>query len=313
MSCSISIIVPIYNAEKYLLNCLQSLALQQLNDIEFILIDDGSTDCSGIVCRDYIKTDDRFRYYYKENGGVSSARNCGILLARGHFIGFVDADDTIHPEMFLRLMMQMQSADMVVCGYQVNNKFFSNGQQSNDNIDIWNAEEAVKQFITNPKVQGFVCNKLFRADLIKENNILFNPNLHICEDLDYCIRYAILCRQINFSRAPLYNYVINSDGAMSKAFNARQLTLIDAFDNMKKLPNLTASSIKLLMHRQVIMLLSLLRKMLKNDGGSHLDYDLIVHTINLQSQGFIFSPGISIKHRLAFMLFKLNPKLLRLT
>lgn len=312
MNCLISIIVPVYNAEKFLLNCLQSLSLQQLNDIEFLLIDDGSTDSSGILCREYIETDDRFRYYYKENGGVSSARNYGVSIARGRFIGFVDADDTIHPEMFLKLMMQMQSADMAVCGYQVNNEFFCDSQQSSNNTDIWNAEEAVKQFIVNQEVQGFVWNKLFKADLIKENNIMFNPNLHICEDLDYCIRYVLLCRRINFSRAPLYNYVINSDGAMSKTFNAKQLTLINAFDNMLKLPNLLSSSVRLLMHRQVIMLLSLLRKMLKYGGGSLLDYDLIVHSINLQSQGFIFSPGISIKHRLAFILFKVNPKLLRL-
>lgn len=311
MICSASIIVPIYNAEKYLSKCLMSLVSQQMKDIEFILVDDGSTDNSAVVCQEYVKSDHRFRYYYKENGGVSSARNYGISLARGRYIGFVDADDTIHPQMFSILMMGMKSADMIVCGYQLNNKHFLDNSHFDSEFLTWGVEYSIKQFILNEAVQGFVWNKFFKSDIVKRNNIAFNTDLHICEDLDYCIRYALCCRKINFTPIPLYNYVMNSSGAMSRPFNAKQLTLINAFDEMKKIPSLSVDSVKLLMYRQVIMLLSLLRKMLKFGGGCDLDYNVIVHAIRQNSKGFIFSVDTSIKYRLAYILFKLNPQLLR--
>ena len=311
MNCDVTVIIPIYNAGNSIDICLQSLAAQAYPSIEFLLIDDGSSDCSANICNAYTQRDNRFRYYYKENGGVSSARNYGISLARGRYIGFVDADDTIHPQMFSILMTGMKSADMIVCGYQLNNKHFFDNSHFDSEFLTWGVEYSIKQFILNEAVQGFVCNKLFRCDIVKRNNIAFNTDLHICEDLDYCIRYALCCRKINFTPIPLYNYVMNSSGAMSSPFNAKQLTLINAFDEMKKIPSLSVDSVKLLMYRQVIMLLSLLRKMLKFGGGCDLDYNLIVHAIRQNSKGFIFSVGTSIKYRLAYILFKLNPRLLR--
>ena len=104
----ISVIVPIYNAEKYLERCVKSLIAQTFHDIEILLIDDGSTDASSILCARLKKEDSRIRILHKPNGGLSSARNAGLLAASGAFIGFVDADDTVSPTFFETLFQKIE-------------------------------------------------------------------------------------------------------------------------------------------------------------------------------------------------------------
>ncbi len=96
----VSIIVPVYNIETYLRHCIDSLIVQTLKEIEIILVDDGSTDSGGTICDEYADRDERIKVVHKTNGGLSDARNTGINLARGDFIGFVDGDDSVLPEMF---------------------------------------------------------------------------------------------------------------------------------------------------------------------------------------------------------------------
>ena len=113
----ISVIVPIYNAEKYLERCVKSLIAQTFHDIEILLIDDGSTDASSILCARFKKEDSRIRFLHKPNGGLSSARNAGLLAASGAFIGFVDADDTVSPTFFETLLQKIEQyhCDFVFC------------------------------------------------------------------------------------------------------------------------------------------------------------------------------------------------------
>ena len=115
----ISVIVPIYNAEKYLERCVKSLIAQTFHDIEILLIDDGSTDASSILCARLKKEDSRIRILHKPNGGLSSARNAGLLAASGAFIGFVDADDFVEPDMYETLVKNAleNNADRSGCGY----------------------------------------------------------------------------------------------------------------------------------------------------------------------------------------------------
>ena len=104
----VSIVVPVYNVEKYLKRCVDSIMLQTLQDIEIILVDDGSTDSSGKLCDELVKLDRRIRVIHKENGGLSSARNAGMWIARGKYIGFVDSDDTILNTMYEELANLIQ-------------------------------------------------------------------------------------------------------------------------------------------------------------------------------------------------------------
>ena len=134
----ISIIVPIYKVEKYLNRCVDSIINQSWQNLEIILVNDGSPDNSGIICDEYTKKDHRVRVIHKTNGGISDARNAGIEIATGDYIGFVDSDDFIHSEMFRDLYERMRkhNADIVQCSYRiaVDDKFIDPGEADNEKV-----------------------------------------------------------------------------------------------------------------------------------------------------------------------------------
>ena len=117
-NCKLSVIVPVYNVERYLKRCVDSLLAQTEENLEIILVDDGSTDRSGALCDEYAQRESRIRVHHKENGGLTSAWKAGMELAQGNYVGFVDSDDWIDKEMYERMlkMAQREDADMVVCG-----------------------------------------------------------------------------------------------------------------------------------------------------------------------------------------------------
>ena len=112
----ISLVVPIYNVEKFLGQCIESIINQTYNDIEIILVDDGSTDNSGKICDEYKSIDNRIRVIHKVNGGLSSARNAGMRIAQGEYICFIDSDDYIDSQMLEIMKKQIKNADIVICG-----------------------------------------------------------------------------------------------------------------------------------------------------------------------------------------------------
>src|SRR5690606_27364966 len=122
----VSVIIPVYNAEKYLRECLDSVLAQTFTDFEVLLINDGSTDASGKICDEYAEKDSRIKVFHKENGGVSSARNLGLDNAKGEWISFVDSDDTIEQETLATLANEVKDLDIdgVIFGYKklINNK-----------------------------------------------------------------------------------------------------------------------------------------------------------------------------------------------
>ena len=125
-SISVSVIVPIYNKEKYLHDCLNSIIGQTLDSIEIILVDDGSTDKSKDICQEYLNKDSRISYYYQENEGLASARQTGIELAKGEYIGFIDGDDWIDLEMYEKMYSKAKEydADVVFCNRMYNNEAY---------------------------------------------------------------------------------------------------------------------------------------------------------------------------------------------
>ena len=118
MSDKISVIVPVYKVEKYLNRCVQSIASQTYENLEIILVDDGSPDNCGVLCDEWVQKDSRIKVVHKENGGLSSARNAGVAVATGAYVGFVDSDDYIHPQMYEKLYEALveNGADISICG-----------------------------------------------------------------------------------------------------------------------------------------------------------------------------------------------------
>lgn len=193
----ISIIVPAYNAESTIARCVNSILAQTLPDFELIIIDDGSTDKTSQICAAY--SDDRIRYYRKENGGPSSARNMGLSLARGEYIGFADADDGTVPEMYEKMYAAAKEhdADLCVCDFT----FISEGRAKNytdnlrggyfDKTQIW--EEVLSVYLGNLNSEGHIGNvdwgvmrRIYRRSLLEEYNIRFDETLCNSEDCLFC-------------------------------------------------------------------------------------------------------------------------------
>lgn len=189
----ISIIVPVYNAEKYIRQCLDSIRKQSYTDFEVILVDDGSTDGSGIICDEYAKADNRFHVIHQENGGVSVARNTGIDNAKGENLVFVDSDDYLDLS-YLYNIASNSHYDLVISGYETfpnNNKIVL--------TDAFYSLSEISSFIQNNLSRLYFtvpwC-KLYKTKLIKEGKIRFAINIRLAEDWLFNLNYLLQCKSI---------------------------------------------------------------------------------------------------------------------
>ena len=208
----ISIIVPVYNAEKVLQNCVDSILNQNFSEWELLLIDDGSRDGSPVLCDRLAEKEEKIQVYHKENGGVSSARNLGIRKAQGEYLLFVDSDDTLLPGALATLYRQViaTKAELVVCGFtyyveesgaKVDNipeKFFcGGGREYLKERFLWDFR---REFFNPP------WNKLIRRELLEENEICFGEDFAICEDMAFSMQVLEKCAGICVVPETLYLY-----------------------------------------------------------------------------------------------------------
>lgn len=221
---SVSIIIPIYNGERYLYQCLESIQMQGYTDFEVLMIDDGSTDGSAGICMEFAERDSRFRYKHKENGGVSSARNVGIEESTGEWLFFVDADDNL-PDGAIENMiscLEDERTDLVVGAYVIDNK----EKQTVEVIRVSKSElsrtdSANMMFLENKYgYQGYIWNKLFNRSVIIENNIRFDENYKFNEDRLFCVEYICAMKGIAVScNNIIYNYIKHSDSTIGAMGN----------------------------------------------------------------------------------------------
>lgn len=210
---AISIIVPVYKVEPYICCCIDSILSQTYSDFELILVDDGSPDKCGAICDEYAEKDSRIRVIHQVNGGVSSARNAGLDVAKGKYIYFVDSDDYIEPELLKTVLFHMESGlDMVVFASQ---DFYEDGR-------IWNrvfkqgvytlgTPGDINDFIVHtllPWKIGFsVWDKVFVRSIIEKFHIRFVDSRAIfAEDLHFCLCYCAHVKHIRVIDTCLYNY-----------------------------------------------------------------------------------------------------------
>ena len=206
----VSVIVPVYNSEKYIKKCLDSLINQSLKDIEIILIDDGSTDNSLEIIKKYSNKYPNIKYKTKENEGQAVARNVGIDMATGEFISFVDSDDYIDTSMLENLYLNSlkNNSDIVICNYF---EEYENKKIPRDSLYI-NADTIQKRYILC--VAG-PCSKIIKTKLFKEKNIRFLEN-NIYEDLAIIPTLALYTNKISYYNEPLYHYVIRENSTMQQ-------------------------------------------------------------------------------------------------
>lgn len=203
----ISVIVPIYNAEAYLERCIKSLQTQTYHNIEIILIDDGSTDGSPHICRQFTDIDKRISYYRQENSGVAAARNKGLDIAGGEYIGFCDADDWVEPDMYETLIGILHSADseISICSFCDDSAERGTEKINDDNIHIYTAREAIIEINRGVLFAGHLCNKLFKRSIISD--IRLPGNITIYEDLAFLCEVLTHTGRVSFINAPKYHYV----------------------------------------------------------------------------------------------------------
>lgn len=214
----ISIVVPIYNTGEYLHKCIKSILAQSLKEFELILVNDGSTDNSGDICDEYVKSDSRVKVIHKRNEGVSIARNVGVEMATGEYIGFIDSDDWIEPDMYCDLysFAKKYDVDIVMCDTVSK---FDDAPDIPDTIVELNNDIILKKNDISPELlkvmAGSACRCIYKSDLIFNNNILFPINIPISEDRVFNIYAFGYAKKVYYVKKPYYNRFIRPGSAVT--------------------------------------------------------------------------------------------------
>lgn len=227
----ISVIIPVYNAEKTIVKCIESIVNQTYKNIDIIIIDDGSKDNSYVICNKIAENYNNIKVYTQENSGVSKARNEGLKLADGEYVTFVDADDYLEQDDAYEKMMAFykENFDLVMCGTTQSKKiekdmFFI----KNDNLNY---------LFDKNYYRGFVANKIYKSIIIQKNNILFDEEIAILEDLLFNYQYMLNCNKTVYLKEKLYHYSINVDSALHKKIDKKYFSVTNACEKLLELAN----------------------------------------------------------------------------
>jgi glycosyltransferase involved in cell wall biosynthesis len=219
----ISIIIPVYNVEPYIRKCLDSVIHQTHENLEILLINDGSTDNSGLICDEYAAKDSRFKVHHKENGGLSTALNIGLSSFTGDYLGFVDSDDWIEPDMYETLLLaaKKECVSISVAGYYKATEAESVPMTNRDKIP--NSGISTESMLLYPLKRdsymgfcGYVWNKLYCADAIKTSGLCFDEKIKYGMDVLFYVSLVstVKCKGI-YTDKPIYHY-FQRDSAISK-------------------------------------------------------------------------------------------------
>ena len=207
----VSIIVPVYNAEKTIRRCIESILNQEYTDFELILCDDGSRDASGKICDEYQRNDARIRVLHKENTGVSDTRNQGIQMAQGKYIQFLDADDwiTVDATKLLVRTMKELDCDLVISDfYRVVGERLSH-KGDIDTEGVLTPEEFAEFMMRNPAdfYYGVLWNKLYKREIMEKHQLRMDKSMDWCEDFLFNLEYLLHVQRIAALQVPIYYYV----------------------------------------------------------------------------------------------------------
>lgn len=231
----ISIIVPIYQTEKYINFCLDSILAQTFTDWECILVDDGSYDKSGAICDKYAINDPRFRVIHKKNEGVSSARNAALEVAKSPWITFADSDDVLHPDTFSTCIEIVENNHLDFLQFSYTKRISEFGDKNGNKTNVLNKNEIFKY----RNFSGNVWQVIFNSEIIKSNNLRFDPKMKLGEDQLFVYEFMQYANRFKIIDNILYYYRDNPDGAMHNEKTNDMLYLCYKFTYFKhKYPNM---------------------------------------------------------------------------
>lgn len=237
----ISVIIPVYNIENYLHDCVQSLLSQTYRNLELLLIDDGSTDASGCLCDKWQQTDRRIRVIHKPNGGVADSRNTGLDAIQGEYYCFVDGDDTVQTDYIETMysLLNEYDADIAMCMYSYtwedgSTKRTRNGEFSDEHIFMNTGNDALMNMLYSRIYAPACWGKLFRND----GNVVRFPHYAIGEDMLFTTEHFLRAEKVIMSNRPLYNYMQHDASVMHSVNPDKIYDLVVSGDEMlKKIPS----------------------------------------------------------------------------
>ena len=225
----VSVIVPIYNVYNYLKECLDSIRKQKYTNLEVILVNDGSLDSSGDICKKIIKEDNRFLYFEKENGGLSSARNFGIERCTGEYMIFIDSDDYISEKMIASMLSCLikYDADVCCCNYDFVNEKSEYIKKHRINIkqsSVYEKESAIKKLLSEDYYKCYAWNKLYKKKLFNE---ISYPKGKLYEDIVTAFKVFTNSNRIVFSKEILYHYRVRQTSITKEKFHLKKYDLLE--------------------------------------------------------------------------------------
>ncbi len=227
MNVKVSIIVPVYNCEKSIERCIKSICNQTYDNIEIIIVDDGSKDNSGIICDELAQNDSRIKVIHQQNSGVSVARNKAIAISTGQYLQFVDSDDWL-PDYTTTILAEAAiktGADLIIGDFYrvVGNRISTKGKIKSKKV--FSLQEYANYMIKNPAdfYYGVLWNKLYRRSIIEKYNIRMLENLHWCEDFIFNLEYIKYCHIFYAVQIPIYYYVRNNNSLSNNNMTANKV------------------------------------------------------------------------------------------
>lgn len=219
MKKEVSVIVPIYNAHKYLERCIRSILGQTYENLDIVLIDDGSQDNSLEICKRFEKEDKRVRVFHKENGGVSSTRNYGIKKAQGEYIVFIDADDSVETSFIESLLAKANENSIVICSFVYGDEDgnISASCEMLEDSNLNDLNDFITSVVVKRKIFGSVCRTLFPSKIIMDNNIEF-VDCVLAEDQLFLLTAVSYCSTVITLKKAMYVYFDNSSSATHEVY-----------------------------------------------------------------------------------------------
>lgn len=232
---TIDVLIPVYNCEKYIAKCLDSILNQTYKDLRIIVVDDGSTDKSAKIAKEYASHYKNIEFFEKENeGSISKTRNFLLSKIKSNYFSFIDSDDYCEPRYFEELMNLTMSykADISICRMKRHdenkNVNLSKINKNCNKVSIMNNEECITEMLSGNLYTGTCTSKLYKTNLIKDNQ--FNPNIHYGEDLDFNFKIMQNANKIVYTPKILYHYIVHENSIVTSKFNTKKLTCIDCYD-----------------------------------------------------------------------------------
>ena len=247
----LSIIVPVYNSEKYVSVCIESILKQTYQNIEVILVDDGSTDESGKVCDEFEQADHRVRVFHKKNGGVSSARNLGIEKCRGRYVTFIDSDDFVSEDFILIMYQNLQNynVDISICNF---NYVYNNTVPKNANLIIESAKLLIDDQLDYFKYSflfSYSWGKLYKKNLLQ--HIFFDSDIYISEDSLFLAEVIKNAKSIYYDKTPLYMYRMHTESAIHTVTLRKRETMVVAWKKIMDIQELNSNAYGLAAFRYI--------------------------------------------------------------